>query len=151
MFLFLSDIYNFVQTKISFLKTFIYLGILILPIPLLILEFRTKQNSFKQILRKIIPFATIIGLILLNPMKILFNTQTWKTQKIELINENMINHKVEYQMKDIGSLGYAKRTTEVIYLTKYFYFVWAEKYDERNFLGHKWKSVDIDINEIGLK
>ncbi|TBN06885.1 hypothetical protein EYD45_03105 [Hyunsoonleella flava] len=84
-------------------------------------------------------------------MKILLNTATWKTQTIELINENYKNHRVEFQMKDIGALGYAKRNAEIYYLTDYFYFVLAETHDERNFLGIKWKRIDQNINEIGLK
>jgi hypothetical protein len=87
----------------------------------------------------------------LNPLKIIFHTQTWKTQTVELINENSGNHKVEFQMKDIGALGYAKRNAEVYYLSKYFYFVVEENYDDRNFIGTDWKRIDENINEIGLK
>ncbi|MDY2588512.1 hypothetical protein SNF14_14305 [Winogradskyella aquimaris] len=149
--LFLLDIFDLFQTKIGFLKSIIYYGILILPIPLLIMEFKANRNLSEPILRKGIPILTIIGLIYLNPLKILFLTQTWKTQTVELINENSGNHKVELQMKDIGALGYAKRNAEVYYLTKYFYFVLSENYDDRNFIGTDWKRIDENINEIGLK
>lgn len=148
---FLLDIFDLFQTKIGFLKAIIYYGILILPIPLLIMEFKANQNLSEPILRKSIPILTIIGLIYLNPLKILFNVATWKTQTIELINENKENHKVEFQMKDIGALGYAKRNAEVYYLTEYFYFVLSENYDERNFIGTDWNRIDENINEIGLK
>jgi hypothetical protein len=114
------------------------------------MEFKANRNLSEPILRKVIPILTIIGLIYLNPSKILFHTQTWKTQTLELINENSGNHKVEFQMKDIGALGYEKRNAEVYYLTKYFYLVLSENYDERNFIGTDWKRVDEDINEIGL-
>ncbi|WP_209309730.1 hypothetical protein [Tamlana crocina] len=115
------------------------------------MEFKANRNLSEPILRKSIPILTIIGLIYLNPLKTLFNVATWKTQTVELINENKGNHKVEFKMKDIGALGYAKRNAEVYYLTEYFYFVLSENYDERNFIGIDWKRIDENINEIGLK
>ena len=149
--LFLLDIFDLFQTKIGFLKATIYYGVLILPIPLLIMEFKSNRNLKEPILRKGIPILAIIEILYLNPMKILFNTATWKTQTVELINENYNSHKVEFQIKDVGALGYAKRNAEVYYLTDYFYVVLAEKWDERNFLGIKWKLVDHNTNESGLK
>lgn len=149
--LFILDIFDFFQTKIEFLKSLVYFGVIIIPIPLLIMEFKPNRNLIKSILIKVIPILTIFGLLCLNPFKIIFNKATWKTQTVKLINEKMTNHKVEFQMKDLGALGYAKRTSEVFYISKYFYFVWTDKYENRNFLGHKWKRVDQDLNEIGLK
>jgi hypothetical protein len=145
------DIFDLFQTKVGFLKAFIYYGVFILAIPLLVMEFKANRNLSEPILRIGIPILTILGLIYLNPLKILFQTQTWKTQTVELINENSGNHKVEFQMKDIGALGYVKRNAEVYYLTKYFYFVLSENYDERNFIGTDWIRIDKNINEIGLK
>ena len=115
------------------------------------MEFKSNHNLKEPILRKGIPILTIIGILYLSPMKILFNTATWKTQTVELINENYKDHKVEFQIKDVGALGYAKRNAEVYYLTDYFCVVLAEKWDERNFLGIKWKLVDNNTNESGLK
>lgn len=94
MSLFLLDIFDLFQTKIGFLKAAIYYGILTLPIPLLIMEFKANRNLSEPIIRKSIPILTIIGLIYLNPLKILFNVATWKTQTGELINENKGNIKL---------------------------------------------------------
>ena len=149
--LFLLDIFELFQTKIGFLKALIYYGILILPIPLLIIEFKANRNLTKPILRKGIPILTFIGLIYLSPLKILFNVATWKTQTVKLINESNRNHKIEFQMKDVGALGYEKRNAEVYYLTDFFYVVLTEKYEERNLLRTKWKRIDENKNEIGLK
>jgi hypothetical protein len=115
------------------------------------MEFKANRNLSEPILRKGILILTIIGLIYLNPIKLIFHTQTWKTQTVELINENSGNHKVEFQMKDIGALGYAKRNAEVYYLTKYFYLVLSENYVERNFIGTDWKRIDENTNEMKLK
>lgn len=149
--LFLLDIFDLFQTKIEFVKAIIYYGILALPIPLLLMEFKADRKLSEPILRKGIPLLTLIGILYLNPLKLVYDNQTWKTQTVELINENYSNHKVELQMKDLGALGYLKRNAEVYYLTDYFYLVWAKEHDERNFLGHDWKRVDLNVNELGLR
>ena len=149
--LFILDINEFFQTKMEWFKSLIYYEILILPIPVLIMELKANKNISDPILRKAIPILTIIGLLYLNPLNILFFSETWKTQTVELINENNANHKVELQMKDRGALGYAKRNVEVYYLTDYFYIKLSEPYDKRNFLGHKWKRINEDKNELGLR
>lgn len=118
---------------------------------MLIIEFKANRNLSEPILRKAIRILTLIGLKYLNPLKILFDSAIWKTQTVGLINKNSENNKVEFQMKDIGALGYAKRNAEVYYLTKYFYVVLSKNYDERNFVGNDWKRIDGNINEIGLK
>lgn len=151
LFLYLLDIFDLFQTKIGFLKIVICCGMLLLPIPLLILEFKANRSLTGSILRKGIPILTIIGLLYLNPIILFFNAATWKTQTVKLINENRTSHKVEFQMKDIGAFGYSKRTCEVQYFSKYFYFVVTRQYDDKNISGHKWKKVNQDINEMGLK
>lgn len=139
--LFLLDIFDLFQTKLIFFKVFVNYGVLFLPILVLILEFKAK-NIAEPILRKAISILTIVGLIYLNPLKILFHIQPWITQSVVLINKNSKNHKVEFQKKDKGALGYAKRNTEVYYITKSFYFVISESYDDRNFIGTDWNRID---------
>jgi hypothetical protein len=149
--LFLLDVFDLFQTKIGVVKAIIYFAAVILPIPLLIMEFKSNWVLSEPILRKGIPILTIIGLIYLNPLKLIFHTQTWKTQTVDLINKKNGNHKVEFQMKDIGALGYAKRIAEVYYLSNYFYVVLSENYDNRNFTGTDWKRIDKNSNESVLK
>jgi hypothetical protein len=149
--LFLLDRFDIFQTKIELLKTLLYFGVLFLPIPLIIMEFKVNRDLAEPILRKGIPILTIIWLIYLNPLKVLFHISTWKTQTIELVDQKRVNHKVEFQMKSLGGLGYAKRNAEVYYLTDYFYIIFEEEYDDRNFLGYSWKRIDKDINEHELK
>jgi hypothetical protein len=81
--------------------------------PLLIMEFKANRNLSEPSLRKAIPILTLIGLLYLNPFKILFDSATWKTHAVALLNKNSENNKVEFQMKAIGALGYAKRNAEV--------------------------------------
>ncbi|NRD18585.1 hypothetical protein HNV08_00885 [Winogradskyella eckloniae] len=138
--LFIGDVTDLFQTKLSIFKSFIYYSILLLPIPLLIMEL--KAHCSEPILRKAIPILTIVGLVYLNPLKLFFNIQPWQTQQVILINENYENHKVELQSKDVGALGYAKRKAEVFYLSSYFYIVLSKSYDDRNFMGINWKRID---------
>lgn len=151
LFLFLLDIFELFQTKIGFLKIVMYYGVLLLPIPLLMLELKANRNLTRSILRKGIPILTITGLLYLNPLRIILNAATWKTQTIRLIDENRTGHKVEFQMKDLGALGYSKRTCEVQYFSKYFYLIIARQFDDKNISGHKWKKENQEINEMGLK
>ncbi len=149
--LFFADIFDVFQTKIEFLKVLIYYGVLLMPIPLLIMEFKKNQSRTELKIGKAIPILAIAILVYLNPLKIMFHIQTWKTQTVLLINEKMINHKVEYQMKDIGALGYAKRTAELVYFSQYFYMVYAKNYEVKNSLGVQWLKVNQVVNEIGFK
>jgi hypothetical protein len=149
--LFFLDVFELFQTKIGIVKSILYYGVLILPVPLLLLEFKVNPKMSESKLKKTIPVLIIIVLIYLNPVKIIFHTGTWKTQVVEQISRDNSNHRVELQMKDMGALGYSKRKAEVIYLTDFFYFVASENYDFRNFLGTDWNQVDQNVNEMGLK
>jgi hypothetical protein len=144
--LFVLDIINVFQTKIAFLKMLIYCGIVILPILLLIMEFRNNQNLIKHIFWSTIPILTIVSMVYLNPYNLLFSVEPWRTQTIRFINKDNSNIQVEFQMKDVGALGYAKRDVEVYYLTNYFYIILNDEYHEQKYIGNKWKQVDLNIN-----
>ncbi|WP_299098210.1 hypothetical protein [uncultured Winogradskyella sp.] len=140
LFFFIGDVFDLFQSKLIFFKSFIYYSILLLPIPMLIMEL--KANCSEPILRNAIPTITLVGLLYLNPLKILCHSEPWKTKQVILINENYENHKVEIQSKDNGDLKKTKRNTEVYYLSQYFYVVLSEDYDDRNFIGTNWKGID---------
>ena len=53
---------------------------------------------------------------------------------------------VEFQMQDIGALGYNKRTVEVIYLTPLFMLTSEIPNDIDKRV--EWIKVDKDINEL---
>ena len=62
----------------------------------------------------------LIGILIIGPMKIIFSSGSWKTQTIIYQNGHLNFKKVEFQMQDVGALGYKKRTVEITYLTKLF-------------------------------
>lgn len=140
--LFLLDIYDIIQTKIDFFKVIIYYGILILPISLLVIEIYLNRSFRKHIIIKTILICTIIGLLYINPLNIIYNISTWKTQTVEYVDKNWMNHKVEIQMKDMGAFGYANRKVEIVYLSNYFYFICTKKFDDHNFTKYKWKMLN---------
>ena len=87
--------------------------------------------------------------MIIGPMKIMFSSGSWKTQTVLYQNGHLTFKKVEYQMQDVGSLGYNKRTVEVIYLTDLFMIVSPVEKDIDDRV--EWVEVDIEVNELGLK
>lgn len=82
-------------------------------------------------------------------MKIIFSSGSWKTQTVLYQNGHLTYKKVEFQMQDIGALGYNKRTVEVIYLTNLFMIVNSVEKDIEERV--EWIKVDREVNELGLK
>ena len=82
-------------------------------------------------------------------MKILFSTGAWRTQKILYQNGHLSFKTVEFQMQDVGALGYNRRTVEVFYLTPFFMTASAVPNDIDKKV--EWVKVDKDVNELGLK
>ncbi len=82
-------------------------------------------------------------------MKILFSTGAWRTQTILYQNGHLSFKTVEFQMQDVGALGYNKRTIEVFYLTPLFMITSEVPTDIENRV--EWVKADKDINEIGIK
>ncbi len=82
-------------------------------------------------------------------MKILFSTSAWRTQTILYQNGHLSFKTVEFQMQDIGALGYNKRTVEVLYLTPFFMITSEVPNDIDKKV--EWLKVDKEVNELGLK
>lgn len=82
-------------------------------------------------------------------MKILFSTGAWRTQTILYENGHLRFKAVEFQMQDVGALGYNKRTVEVFYLTPFFMITSEVPNDIDKRV--EWIKVDKEVNELGLK
>lgn len=63
-------------------------------------------------------------------------------------NGHLSFKKVEFQMQDIGALGYNKRTVEVIYLTPLFMLTSEVPKDIDKRV--EWIKVEKDVNELKL-
>lgn len=107
-----------------------------------------KERKLK-IISLILPSLTLITILIIKPIKIIFESSAWKTQKVIYQNNRIGFNKVEFQMQDIGALGYNKRTVEVFYLTNLFMIISPlEKTINKN---TKWIKVNKEINELELK
>ncbi|MCK0158942.1 hypothetical protein MWU65_17275 [Cellulophaga sp. F20128] len=147
--LFLLDGLTSFEIKSQLIKSFTYFGIMILtPLTLICNLFSFKKTKWK-IASSVLPFLTLIGILTIGPMKIIFSSRSWKTQKILYQNGHLDFKKVEFQMQDVGALGYNKRTVEVIYLTDLFMIVSPVEKDIDKRV--EWVKIDKEINEHGLQ
>ena len=137
------------EIKNQSIKSFTYFGILILTPLTLIWNLLTFKTRKKKIFSVAIPILILIGILIVGPMKIAFSSSAWRTQKILYQNGHLTFNKVEFQMQDVGALGYNKRTVEVIYLTDLFMIV--EPVDKDIYKRVEWVKVDKVVNELRLK
>jgi hypothetical protein len=147
--LFILDALTSFEIKSQIIKSFTYFGIIILsPLTLIwnLLNFKTRKM---KLIGSIIPVLTLIGILIIGPVKIVLSSSSWKTQKVIYQNGHLNFKKVEFQMKDIGALGYNKRTVEVIYLTNLFMIISPVENDIDKRV--EWVKVDCEINELGIK
>ncbi|WP_196890171.1 hypothetical protein [Aureivirga sp. CE67] len=145
--LFFLDIYFDFEMKNELLKKSIYYGFLFISPTILISNLFLIKKMNLKILSLILSVLPIIIIIKIGFLKILFLSESWKTQMILYENSEDNSVRVEYQLKDLGALGYRKRTVEVNYYSHYFMKV--KPYNKEN--TKNWKRVDKYINELELK
>jgi hypothetical protein len=147
--LFVFDGLTSFEIKNQAIKSFTYFGLMVLTPMTLVWNLWTLKTRKWKIISSILPTIALIGIMIIGPMKIMFSSGSWKTQTVLYQNGHLTFKKVEFQMQDVGALGYNKRTVEVIYLTNLFMVVSpVEKdIDERV----EWIKVDKEVNELGLK
>jgi hypothetical protein len=135
--------------KSQSIKSFIYFGILIGTPLTLVWNVWVIKTSNGKIIWTLFPTIILTLVLVVGPMKILFTTGTWRTQTILYQNGHLSFKTVEFQMQDIGALGYNRRTVEVIYLTPLFILTSEVPNDIDKRV--EWVKVDKDVNELGLK
>lgn len=147
--LFLIDGLTNFDVKSQFIKTFIHFGILIGTTAILIWNAIVIKPMHKKLLALALPVLALAMIFILGPTKILFAAGAWRTQTILYQNKHLNFNRVEFQMQDIGALGYNRRTVQVLYLTPLFMITTAvpQEIDKHA----EWKKVDREVNELGLK
>ena len=140
---------TYFEIKNQQVKSFIYFGILVLPMLTLTFSLVFLKKTTRKVMGSILPILTLIGIFIIGPKNIIFSSSTWKTQSVLFQDKNLNFKKVEFQMQDVGNFGYNKRTVEVTYLTDFFMIVKpvGEYINEKN----EWIKIDEEINELGLK
>ncbi|MBX2930881.1 MAG: hypothetical protein KF781_02910 [Chitinophagaceae bacterium] len=147
--LFLLDGLTSFDIKSQFLKSFVYFGFLIGTPTILLWNLFSIKTKNKRIIGIVYPTLFLILIFVVNSMKISFSSGSWRTQAILYQNGHLTFKKVEFQMQDIGALGYNKRIVEVIYLTPLFMLTSEVPNDIDKRV--EWIKVDKDINELYLK
>jgi hypothetical protein len=147
--LFLLDGLTSFDIKNQILKSFIYFGFLIGTPTILLWNLFSIKTKTKRIIGTFYPTILLIFIFVVNPMKILFSSGAWRTQTILYQNGHLSFKTVEFQMQDVGALGYNKRTVEVFYLTPLFMITSEVPTDIDKRV--EWVKVDKDLNELELK
>ena len=73
----------------------------------------------------------------------------WGTQSIEYINIEDENKSIEFQMRDLGGLGFKRRIIEKRKILPKI--SWVKEIDTTNMNKTNWKKVKIELNEINMK
>jgi hypothetical protein len=147
--LFLLDRLTNVEIKCQFIKSFVYLGVLIgTPIILLWNVFYLKSVR-KKIFGMVLPALVLIPILIGGPLKILFSSGIWRTQTILYQNGHLSFYKIESQLQDIGAFGYHRRTVKVLYLTPLFMIISPVPQDIDKHV--EWVKADKEVNELDLK
>ena len=94
----------------------------------------------------LLPTIAIIQILSFGIVRTVFVSSAWKTQYIYYQNKFDSSKKVEYQMMDIGTFGYRRRTVEVNYIANWFFIS-----KEVGIYNSDWKKVTIEVNELKLK
>ena len=147
--LFLLDGITSFEIKNQLVKSYTYFGIMVLTPPTLVWNMWTFKKIYKNIKGFALPAISLIGIMIIGPMKIMSSSGSWKTQTVLYQNEHLTFNKVEFQMQDVGALGYNKRIVEVLYLTPFFIITSEIPNDIETRV--EWIKVDKEINELDLK
>jgi hypothetical protein len=147
--LFLFDSLTSFDIKSQGLKTFVYIGLLIGTPLTLIWNAVTIKPRNRKIIWTILPTAILIFILIVGPMKLYFSMGAWRTQTILYQNRPLTCKTIEFQMQDVGTFGYNKRTVEVFYLTPLFMITSEVPTDIDKRI--EWVKVDKEVNELGLK
>lgn len=147
--LFFLDELTRLDIKSQPLKSFIYEGLLIATPVALIWNAIFLKRTLNKIFGLTLPILLLILILFFGPLEFLFSSGAWRTQTVLYQNGHWGFKKVEFQMQDVGGLGYNRRTVEVLYLTPIFMIASPVPKDIDNHV--EWVKVDQEVNKLGLK
>jgi hypothetical protein len=78
----------------------------------------------------------------------LFHLSSWKTQEVLYRSRSHKDHRIEFQMRDIGALGYRRRIVEV---KPFLFFDLPSEIDTAGINKKDWYRVDEYVNELEMK
>ncbi len=112
---FLLDFFTGFDIRNQILKSIIYRGFLI-GIPIMFFW----NLSSRRIVLILYPVLFLLLIIIVNPVTILYQETAWETYTVRYKHKYKEYKFIEFQMQDIGALGYNRREVEVTYLTPLF-------------------------------
>lgn len=150
--LFITDNFELLEVKTAFLKNFVHFGAIISTPILLFLNlafFRLRKWSIPTGIISFL-FCVAFGFVLAKRgvLGYLFSTSDWNTQTVHYRHKVQTNRTVEYQMKDVGALGYRSRIVEVFYITPWLMITTELDADPDRLV---WSKTDEYLNELGLR
>lgn len=96
------------------------------------------------------PAVLIVISLIINPLKIIASSNSWHTQIVLYKSRYSDNKQVEFQMLDIGAMGYNRRTVVVSYFSPLFMLT-TRQIPTNIDNNDEWEKVDFFKNELGLK
>lgn len=150
---FILDLFGIVEMKGQGLDLFVNFGSLIFTPVIIDLNLIIFKITSRTLLLFIPSACMIVCFILivfrLGLLGYWFSVGTYETQTILYESTYCSCKTIEFQMQDIGALGYNRRYVEVTYLTPWFMI--TEEIDPDKKRGKEWIRVDKDVNELNLK
>ena len=147
---FLFDELTSFDIKSQAIKSFIYLGLLVGTPLILVGNSIFLKTRVQKIIGTIFPATIFILIMIVGPMKFIsLPASAWRTQTVLYQNRHLGFKTVEFQMLDVGSFGYNKRTVEVLYLTPFFMIVSEVPNDIEKRV--EWIKINKEVNELELK
>lgn len=117
----------------------------------------TTYSTFVLLLNKILKekyrkttkvLIIIIGILCLGLYRVTY-LSFWGTQSIEYINIADENKTIEFQMRDLGGLGFKRRIIEKRKILPKIN--WVKEIDTTKMNKTAWKRVEIELNEMNIK
>jgi hypothetical protein len=136
---------EFNERWLKMLSTFIFTG----GIPFVFILNTSKGRTRKALLLILSAVLLAATAVLVRISEVIHFGTGFKTQTVLYRMKSNPERRIEFQMEDVGALGYNRRTVEI---TPCFYFFssWREV-DENAVDTTKWRYVNEAVNEIGLK
>jgi hypothetical protein len=106
--LFALDLFSVLEIKSQVVKSSVYFGFIV-SVPLMLVWNSINIKTTKQkTMVLIVPILSLIFTILVNPFNIIWFSGAWKTQTTLYRNGHFGFKTIEFQLKDIGAMGYKK-------------------------------------------
>lgn len=138
--LFVLDNFTAFDIKKQAIKSFTYIGVMIVSPLVLVWNLWYFKSRKRKLISIVFPMLIIIMILIVGYLEIVFSSGIWQTEKVLYQNRHSSSKKIEFQLQDVGGLGYNKRIVEVTYLTHWFMLVNPVK--ENTIKQEKWIKIE---------